>query len=526
MVSPETWDKLDKELAAAETTKKLLEAEILKLDRELQWISRCQDALPTVGSLSEESQKLAQLPTLPDLASDFAPRAQTARQAAAAAQAQVQHLTAQIGKLQTQLQTCPTAPALLALAEDIDQLHQDLGVYRERKGLTDAQSKLAGLEPLIRAGMDNLLLVGDFPSLARHRISTPARLACEEAAKALKTALAEQEVNSRKAEGLELQKTARESEWKSLPEPDLAGLREALAVAAEATDADRTFHTNQLELDRLTRETADLHPHIAGAPSDMDACARLRVPASATIRSYRERLDSLRRAIKDEEDHIKAATKRAEAIHADLVRLQRLGELPTDEALRQSREHRDHGWTLVLADWKGGGASEELIPGLPLEQAFPLTIQKADAIVDQLRLEAEAVAQAQEKRAQLAEIAIQTDAGRTKITEIQGQLEECLKAWEAEWSDCGLRPRNPLEMEEWRAGWIEFRDRLGKLRSAEAALKQKGQQIQQAKKRLAAVLGQSEEKEFSCCSQRPRSWCKMANNRMVSASSWTNSWRA
>lgn len=116
------------------------EAEILKLDRELQWISRCQDALPTVGSLSEESQKLAQLPTLPDLASDFAPRAQTARQAAAAAQAQVQHLTAQIGKLQTQLQTCPTAPALLALAEDIDQLHQDLGVYRERKGASPMPS--------------------------------------------------------------------------------------------------------------------------------------------------------------------------------------------------------------------------------------------------------------------------------------------------------------------------------------------------------------------------------------------------
>ncbi len=498
MVSPETWDKLDQELAAAEATKKLLDAEILKLDRELQWITRCQDALPTVGSLSEESQKLAQLPTLPDLASDFAPRAQTARQAAGAAQAQVQHLTAQLGKLQTQLQACATTPALLALADDIDQLHQDLGVYRERKaGLTDARSKLAGLEPLIRAGMDNLMLVGDFPSLARHRMSTPARLACQEAANALKINVAEQAVNSQKAEGLELQKTARESELKSLPEPDLAGLREALAVAAEATDADRTYCANQLEVDRLTRETAALHPHRAGAPSDMDACARLRVPASATIRNYRERLDSLKRSIKDEEDTIKAAKKRAEAIHADLVRLQRLGELPTDEALRQSREHRDHGWTLVLADWKGGGANEELIPGLPLEHAFPLAIQKADGIVDQLRLEAEAVAQAEEKRAQLADITIQTDAGRTRITEIQSELDACLKAWDAEWSDCGLRPLSPLEMEEWRAGWIDFRDRLGKLRSAEEALKQKGQQIQQAKKRLAAVLGQSEEKEFS-----------------------------
>ena len=498
MVSPETWDKLDKELTAAETTKKLLEADILKLDRDLQWISRCQDALPTVGSLIEESQKLTKLPTLPELASDFAPRAQTARQAATTAQAKVANLTAQIAKLQTQLQSCATAPALLALADDIDQLHQDLGVYREHKGaLTNAQAQLAGLEPLIRAGMDNLLLTGELTSLAHHRISSPARLACEETAKALKTALAEQKVNSEKAEGLEAQKTARESELKSLPEPDLAGLREALTLAAEATDADRTFHANQLEVERLTRETTDLHKHIAGAPSNMDSCAGLRVPANATLRSYRERLDCFKRAIKDEEDKIKAGKKTADAIQAELVRLQRLGELPTDEALRQSREHRDHGWTLVLADWKGGGTKEELIAGLPLEQAFPLAVQKADGIVDQLRSEAEAVVQAEEKRAQLGDIAVQTDASRTKSTETQGDLDACLKAWDAEWSDCGIRPLSPLEMEEWRTNWTDFRDRLGKLRSAEEALKQKAQQIKQAKKSLAAVLGQSEEKAFS-----------------------------
>jgi uncharacterized protein YhaN len=498
MVSPETWDKLDKELTAAETTKKLLEADILKLDRELQWISRCQDALPTVGSLIEESQKLTKLPTLPELASDFTPRAQTARQAATTAQAQVQNLTAEIAKLQAQLQSCATDPALLALADDIDQLHQDVGVYREHKGsLTNAQAQLAGLEPLIRAGMDNLLLAGEFSTLAKHRISTPVRLACEEAAKALKTAMADQQANSQMAEGLEVQRTARESELKSLPEPDLAGLREALAMAAEATDADRTFHANQLEVERLTRETTDLHSHIAGAPSDMDSCARLRVPANATIRSYRERLDSFKRAIKDEEDKITAAKKTAEAIHAELVRLQRLGQLPTDEALRQSREHRDHGWTLVLADWKGGGTQEELIAGLPLDQAFPLTVQKADGIVDQLRFEAEAVAQAEEKRAQLGDLAVQTDASRTKSTEIQGDWDACLKAWDAEWSDCGIRPLSPLEMEEWRTNWTDFRDRLGKLRSAEEALKQKAQQIKQAKKSLAAVLGQSEEKAFS-----------------------------
>ena len=498
MVSPETWDKLEKELAEAEAAKRLLDAEISKLDRELQWISRCEDALPTVGRLSEEAQKLAQLPPLPDLASDFASRAKAARQAVSEAQADVQRLTVHMGKLRTQLQACATAPAVLAVADVLDQLHQDLGVYRGRKkSLTDAQATLKGLKPLIRAGMDNLQLSGEFASLENHRLSIPVRLVCEEAAGALKTALAEQSANSEKADNLEIKITVQESELQSLPEPDLTGLREALALAAEATEADKTFLTSKLEVERLTRETIGLHQQVADAPVDPNATAQLAVPAKATIRNYHERLEAFKRSIKSEEDKINEANRRAKANRAELGRLQRQGELPTEEALRQGREHRDRGWSLVLADWKGGGAKQELVPGLPLEKAFPLTIVKADAIADKLRLDAEAVAQAEEKRSQLREIETQTDADQNKIRELQGDLDKCQKAWQTEWLVCGITPRSPLEMEEWREGWIEFRERLGKLRNAEEAVKQKGHQIQRAKKSLAAILGQSEEKEFS-----------------------------
>ena len=133
MVNPETWDKIERDLAEAEAAKKLLEEEIAKLEREVQWISRCEDALPTVGRLSEEVQKLTQLPSLPDLASDFAPRAKAARKAVGEAQAEVQRLTVQIGKLNIQLQGCQTAPAVLAETDSLDQMHQDLGTYRERK---------------------------------------------------------------------------------------------------------------------------------------------------------------------------------------------------------------------------------------------------------------------------------------------------------------------------------------------------------------------------------------------------------
>ena len=497
MVSSETWDKLEKELAVAEDAKKLLNVGISKLESELLWISRCEDALPTVGRLNEELQKLAQLPLLPELTRDFVARAQAARQAVTDTQAEVKRLTAQIDKLQTQLQECSTTPAVLAAANVIDQLHQNLGVYRERKNsLADSQSKLAGLDPLIRAGMQNLQLTGEFAALERHRLSSPIRLACEEAAAALTDASTKHADNSGRTEDLELQIKNKESQMQALPEADLTGIRDALAVAAEATEADRTFSNSEAEVKLLTRETADLHRQLSGAPADLDATAGLAVPAKATIRNYHERLEAIKRELKTEQDKVLKSDERAGAIQAELGRLQRQGELPSVEMLVKAREHRDHGWSLVLAELKGSCTEEELVPGSPLEVAFPQTIAQADQIADQLRHDAEAVAQAEEKRTQLRETEAQKLACQNRIVEFQAALDACEKSWQAEWSDCGVTPRSPLEMEEWREQWSGFRDQLSKLRSSEETLQRKRGQIQTTKHSLALILNRDEKSEF------------------------------
>ena len=498
MINPETWGRIERELAETEAAKKRLDDEISKLNLELLWISRCEDALPAVVSLNEEMQKFNLLQQLPDLSSDFTTRAQAARQATSKSQAVVQRLTTQIDKLRFQLQGCRTAPVLLSEARILDQLHQDLGAYREhKKSLADSRARLAGLEPLIRTGMHNLQLTGDFTSLENHRLSTAARLACEESAGALKAALSEHAANSRKTEELEDQITDKEIELQAIPETDLTGLREALVVAAEATEAARTLSTSESEVKKLTRETADLHRQIAGTPSDMDVTARLAIPVLATVRRYHEQMGDIKREIKGEQGKILDVKKRAGAIQAELKRLQRQGELPSEEALRGVRELRDRGWSFVLAEWKGGGANEELVPGQPLEEAFPQTIVKADEIADRLRLHAEAVAQAEEKRYQLSEIDKQSGGASQKLLELQGVLDKCQKNWQEEWSACGITPLTPHEMEEWRGQWSEFRERLGKLRTAEESFQKKRDQVLQARMRLASVLNQSDEKEYS-----------------------------
>ena len=79
IVNPETWEIIERDLAAAEENRTKLENEIGELGRQLEWISRCDDALPAVGRLSEQTRQLSELPPLPEVSSDFVGRARAAR---------------------------------------------------------------------------------------------------------------------------------------------------------------------------------------------------------------------------------------------------------------------------------------------------------------------------------------------------------------------------------------------------------------------------------------------------------------
>ncbi len=504
-VNPEAWEKIERELAAAETNKAKLEEDILGLTGGLEWIIRCEDALPTVGRLSEERLKLEALPWMPDVSSDFVERARAARKVAGDAHAEAHRLTIQIAKLETQMASCRISPALLAEADVLDRLHQDLGVQGDRKNsLIDLETELAGLETALRAGMQNLERTGSLSELETLRLSSAVRLACEEAANDLQKALEEREKHKGKAEDLKAQIEIRETQLKALPETDLTRLRDALSAAAGATDANKTLSAGKSEVKRLIRETMDLHKELTGVPEDLDGTASLSVPAKSVIRRFGEEMDKIMREIEIEESKRRDGTKRIESIQAELGRMERRGELPSEQALRKARDHRDHGWNLVLALLQGEGVQEELVPGKPLEEAFPQAIARADGIADQLREQAEAVAQAEEKRFQITQSEKQNQEAEETIKGLQNKLKACQTAWEVVWLSCGITPRTPNEMEEWRENWNEFRGFLRQLRAAEESFQQKNKRIQSAKKLLATVLVESEEKEFELLFEKAR----------------------
>lgn len=450
MVNPEAWDKTAKDLASAEEEEEQRLTAISTLEAELGWLQRCEDALPTVGHLAEETQKINQLPQVPALGTDFITRAQSARRKASDAQGEVRRFQVQLGRLEAQLLECTVNPALLTHEEKIDRFHQNLGAYRARnQSLTDLRARLSGLDPVIRAGMTNLQLEGEFASLDSHRVSSAGQLAFGEAAEALQSALEQQNANAGKAETLKEHIMGEKSELNSLPVTDLGGIREALALAANATDADRTLATSEREVQRLAREMTSQHVLVTGAPGDLDATTSLPVPSLATIRRYHDEMDGLQRRIRDQQQESYEVKERTETIRGELARLQRQGELPSEESLQRARDQRNRGWELVLEDWKGGGAKEDFVPGVPLENSYPQAVAKADEIADKLRLDAEAVAQAEEKRLQITEAQRQLGDTDQNTRRLEGDLQQHQAAWLAEWSACEITPRSPAK---WRSG--------------------------------------------------------------------------
>ncbi|MEI6412974.1 MAG: AAA family ATPase [Pseudomonadota bacterium] len=496
-VNAETWERMEKDLAQQETVKKGLEEEIDGFEREIAWISRCEDALPSVGRLNEATTLRHALPDLPDVASDFVERARSARNAAGVSSGKVQILNAQITQLESQLADCVTSPQVLAEADALDVLHQDLGAYREqKKALTKLQTKLAGIEPVLRAGMKSLEVPGELASLETLRLGSAVWLSCEEAAKVLQGVLNRQNDNRGNADKLKTEIESVEKELKRHPERDLTPLRETLAMAAEATEANKTLAASQTLAENLILKVAVERALVPGVPEDLDAAIRLSVSTPATLRKFRERFDRLERDIQDAMKSIRNENNRVKTLEDELRRLERRGELPSEDSLKQARDYRDHGWQLVLADWKGDGAKEALAADTPLEEAFPRAIIRADRIADQLRLDAEVVAQAEEKRLQIRNGQEKIRETTVTLASLQDLLKECQTSWEAEWARTGIRPRSPGEMEEWRENWVRLRETSVKLRETEAAVNAKNAQVQRAREALAGVLMDSRDKSF------------------------------
>ena len=457
VIKPEAWDEVQQALELRAAQQQILLDERQALFYRKAWLERCRDALPVVGRWRECLKQLAELPEMPDLSEKFDESIKQARSDWRTVQNQIEPTEIQIAGLQTQVDACQLAPHVLAEQSEIDRLHSGVAVYRNQKQtLAKKQTEAEQAKRHLAVTCRELEITTPLAELEPRRLSQVKLLEAEQNARTLTTA--RENLNAAKETAEALQKEIDRLKQQRIPADteDLQALEKAFGETKNCEDLANGLTARITAAETARRMLEALRSQLPGCPEDLQQIRTLDVPLKSTIERFRENFDELKRQDQDLEKRRKEEQTKVDKVTAEMARLSRQRNLPSLEDLSGARSHREQGWNLVLMDWKGGGADEEFVAGLPLEEAYPNAVTAADDLADRLRTDAEAVAQLEEKRTQLA-LAEKALAEIQQPQDLAAEAKAALDAkWTETWEPCNLQPLSTREMMEWRESWVEF----------------------------------------------------------------------
>ncbi len=458
LVKPEDWDEAERKLSEVMERLASLESQRGELSNRKAWLERCLDALVMVGKLREHEAELGKLPNIDGLPESFAGDLRTARADSLAREAEVRRLTSELARIRQQMSECSPSAPLLEQAAVIDHIHAHLGAYgNDKTSLARKQGEAATALDSIARMCKDLGITESFENLEPLRITQIQFAEAGDWAEKVATTTEQVVRAEARLEELTRNVSEREAANTDVDEERLATLKALGRQATQMQDKAEALAERRNTLARLKTNLAELHRELSGAPADHQQTWDLPVPSKATLERFRLRWEESERDLRTASDGVRQLRQQADDLRAEIEGLIRLRDIPDLEKLKEARAHRDHGWALVLADWKGAGAKEELQPGKPLEQAYPDAVSAADQVADRLRSEANAVAQVEEKRLNLERQKQKLVEEEARRTALQEQAEAMKQEWEEAWAACAIMPQSPAEMLAWRVTWQDFR---------------------------------------------------------------------
>jgi uncharacterized protein YhaN len=487
-VRPEEWTRALDAVAEAGAERDRLDETIRQRDTRRDWVQRCLDALPVIGALDEQEQQRAELPPLPDLSADFVDATEQALGARERARNRVADLEQATSRLQGRVENNTPDLGILDRAGEIESLHATLAVQREwrneRAALKTEQARLA---EELAAGVRDLGIDGPPEAAESLRAEAEAVLSLQASAKTLEDRMTEADAQREHLEERRQELRRVDDDLAALTISDPTALRGALTrTEAAAQSADRLPELEQA-LAAAARDCAARHQLLPGSPSDYAAACALPVPTASLLRQCAEEDRRIAADLARAEADADAADTAGRRLAAELDRLQRRGTLPTEQDLTEARSHRDRTWDQVLAAWRHGEPVEPAADDA-LAETYPRTVRAADKLVDQLRADADAVARAQNLRDQQQAAAEEAARAREAQADAESARADWQGRWQAIWTPCGISPGDPEQMQEWREHWLALREAFGAWQSADAALTQSRDRIDQALSLLRPLL--------------------------------------
>lgn len=461
-LSCKDWKDHQKALKIAEEERTKLEKERDHINKELHRLERLKNAIPELGSLKSYREQLLALEDVILLPPDFTENHRKVIQAIREATLQLQKDSEHLEKQEVKRRALSFNKELLKEAEKVDDFHQRLGEYR--KGLKDRPEREGMRISLRREAAQLLQQVRPDLTLEDLEILRPVlakkksvqRLSAEYEAINQQLLLAKK---LHKAAGQEHQEAVRG--LAVMPNMQDSGrLLQAVKMAQKSGNIDALLEKNRHEIEQGKKDCLAELKRIGRWSGDLKRLIELPLPLVETVQQFDKRYSEIADERREQEKEQKNTEHELRNAQAEIKKVAYAGEIPSEEALFQTRDKREHGWQLLRRQWLGHeDVTEDSIaydPDQSLPEAYHGYVQQVDRVADRLRREADRVANAAALRAQMEtqqECLVDLDKSRATLLLQEKELDA---AWMDIWQPVGISPLSPKEM----SGWLAAIDRL------------------------------------------------------------------
>ena len=384
---------------------------------------------------------------------------------------------ADIEAIDLQLQQLPKSGQILSLADRIEEIKVRLGEYRKGNlDITRNENFLQQNEREARNILRTMMRSDDLTNVEELRVPADKIVRIQSLGNKYEGLEARVESNSEELAKLRRQITKNEEKLNETSvSPSAMTLRAKVQQIQRQGDLETQAAKLRADNDRLAAEIESELQRLPLWKGTADALAALAIPSIVTIQRFENEWMELDSEIKAVRKRKLDAAKQDSVLARELARLEANQSIPSQLELEDKRRTRDSGWKLIRSDWldrkMDEQASSEFVTKFSgashLSDAFEQSIMDADGISDQLRIDADRVANKSRILLDLKQQSDQIEEIESELKAFVDQQQRLEESWTLQWQSLQIQPLPPREMRSWvldLSGIVERVSSLGSKR--------------------------------------------------------------
>lgn len=445
------WQEQEKSLRHSNERLTELEQHIHETSLEKSRLQRLHEAQPAIAERNHLAAQLAALGSVPVLSDTFLEQWREAVAESNAAHTIERNALASLRDLETSTDSIASFEPLLADADAIERLREDLGSHRKaqqdlptligrRQQLdSDAREILAHLRP-------------DLPldEAQQLRLTKKQQVEIQNLGNVHKALLHDTEQSEKQIAALTAEHAAADAQLSAIRSvPDTLPLQAAIRRAQAEGDVEQQVKQAQDELCELENKAKNGVRSLTLWTGTLEELESLPVPADETIERFESQFAEADRRTAQLAERLKEAASQEAELARQLEQFRLEQDVPTEDDLSAARHERDELWRQIWSQWRLPTSDPAATEDPPRFRDYAERVRTADELSDRLRREAERVAtranlETGRKRAQDQVELLLTE--RQDAEKFRKQTED---AWNAHWQPSGIVPLPPREMRAW-----------------------------------------------------------------------------